>query len=421
MKRLATAIGALALVGGSAVYFMLPDTESDCLEFRSTFADYSHQPPAKPTTQRCQALQLAEWDGEDYLYLNRGNGLKAYLADSVSGKAVAEFSIPVRETEGLDVPEWVQSKAGASWCAVPPSDYDWVLYQSSTCDGCRFGAANLWRCRFVVWENLTVPLARTRQYPGPPSKGVFTYQHGGHQYLIGNQLQIPEPDPAPEPCILEPAIYRIDSVDDVVRVGCVGYSMTVSGGLKLGNYLYLSDEKSRRVRIFELGSGHSMTRIDSPSNLNAVVSYFGHGMRTDGEVLITATGYPSTTGPEVLLWDVTDPAEPARIGQTDQGGNRVAVRGNLAYVAQGNGAQLLDISNPAEPIDITGSFFDSSKGWNQYSDIIWQDLEFSRDGERSWGARHSVAQEYGCEHCPPPLFYAGFETGDSSEWSSATP
>src|SRR5439155_17255565 len=54
--------------------------------------------------------------------------------------------------------------------------------------------------------------------------------------------------------------------------------------------------------------------------------------------------------------DVSNPANPQRVGGYDTSGSAsgVAVSDKYAYVADGNGLQVIDVSNPANPQRIGG-------------------------------------------------------------------
>jgi hypothetical protein len=65
----------------------------------------------------------------------------------------------------------------------------------------------------------------------------------------------------------------------------------------------------------------------------------------------------------VQLFDVTNPTAPAMLGRFPTAGNgrRLAVKGTLVYVADGDGVQVVDISTPAKPAQL-GTFKTESPG-----------------------------------------------------------
>ncbi len=67
-------------------------------------------------------------------------------------------------------------------------------------------------------------------------------------------------------------------------------------------------------------------------------------------------------GPRLIILNVSNPAQPAFVGQTDvlPGTVRdVAVAGDYAYVADGGaGLRIVDVSHPAAPAEV--GFYDTS-------------------------------------------------------------
>ena len=67
--------------------------------------------------------------------------------------------------------------------------------------------------------------------------------------------------------------------------------------------------------------------------------------------------YVADSGAGLQVIDVSNPANPVRVGGYDTSGyaQDVAVSGNYAYVADdGGGLQVIDVSNPANPVRVGG-------------------------------------------------------------------
>ncbi len=196
--------------------------------------------------------------------------------------------------------------------------------------------------------------------------GSFVYQDGA--YLIAaDQVIVPEDDNNPQDTLLLPA----QPTDMVTREG-IGYV-----ALRRNQGLHVIDAaEPRDLRLLGALPGRDLLAVAGDyayagASPSAVVVYdvsdpanpaevgaqsapgSAHGTRVDGQTLYVATG------PDGLrVYDLADPAAPSEIGSFDTRGEfatYVAVRGNVAYLTGNFGLIALDVSDPAAP-DSLGSF-----------------------------------------------------------------
>ena len=82
---------------------------------------------------------------------------------------------------------------------------------------------------------------------------------------------------------------------------------------------------------------------------------FTRGPACDIKV-VGSRAYVAAGGGGLMTLDVSNPANPVRLGGYETGGyaQSVAVSGNLAYMADGtNGLQIIDVSDPAKPVALS--------------------------------------------------------------------
>ncbi len=122
----------------------------------------------------------------------------------------------------------------------------------------------------------------------------------------------------------------------------------------VGTNAYVADAAGG-LRVISVGNPSGPTRIggyDTPGET--------YGVYVVGQAAYVADG---PNGLEIL--DISDPARPSRLGGYSASGSvaySVRVRGNLAYLADGN-LKILDVQNPASPallcdVDIVGAAVD---------------------------------------------------------------
>ena len=110
---------------------------------------------------------------------------------------------------------------------------------------------------------------------------------------------------------------------------------------------FLPSACSRRARY--IPTPHAPTQRPAPLRSLQVIEQFGgyaSDMVVDGDVVYLATG------PRLALWDVSDPSNARRLGQTAALSDTVtcmALGAGLAYLGGSFGLRVVDVSTPARP------------------------------------------------------------------------
>ncbi|MDP3973351.1 MAG: hypothetical protein Q8P92_00815 [Candidatus Daviesbacteria bacterium] len=143
---------------------------------------------------------------------------------------------------------------------------------------------------------------------------------------------------------------------------------TFVGGLNTGNgmnsvfasgkYVYAGDGAT--LKIFDVTNPNSPVQISSISTTSTAQSVFISGKFAYVGTNSNAGTCSSTTstGCELQIYDVSNPANPIFVGGADNGGNStsVFVSGRYAYTVENGGVlRIYDISNPSRPLYIGGS------------------------------------------------------------------
>ena len=129
-----------------------------------------------------------------------------------------------------------------------------------------------------------------------------------------------------------------------------------------------------------------------------------------GIAISGTTAYVADWGEGLQIIDVSDPANPALLGSYDTPGYAygVAVSGSVAYVADYySGLQIIDVSDPANPALISGV------ATRRYSN----DVALDPATGTAWLADEAVLEGV----IIASLFSDGFESGNTSAWSSTVP
>ena len=109
------------------------------------------------------------------------------------------------------------------------------------------------------------------------------------------------------------------------------------------------------VALFSILVPSRLVAQDLDLMLRGIWPPFPRGLAVAVAVRTTPTWRMGDAGLQVI--DVSNPANPQRVGGYDTSGHAfgVAVSGNYAYVADGaNGLQVIDVSNPANPQRVGG-------------------------------------------------------------------
>jgi hypothetical protein len=120
------------------------------------------------------------------------------------------------------------------------------------------------------------------------------------------------------------------------------YGVQLSGIIVVDDYAYLGDRWHNRIHIFNLADPSSPTWIDS---LDMPDSWGTIGFATYDNYLCVAAGDGFYT------LSLTNPAAPELVGTLDQYvGSELAIVGHYAYVAGYSVVQIIDLSDPSQPI-----------------------------------------------------------------------
>ena len=415
-------IGAVAIITACAT--CVPTELDLCLEYGHTLVDYSGQPDAQPTTRRAMALELLTWQGGKYLLLNTGDGLRLYDNNN---------SLHPRYLAGR---EYV-----CSYCpAQEPGDHDWVQYNVSFCDDCRYAVSHFWQAGLALLDlgtglapdlpPLTGPTIRYYEAPSD-AQGAFTFRHGSQQYLALNDLrEANEDDFAPGSCGHRATLWQVDGTEpsDLTEISCVEPTISVTNGLYLtagsDAYLYLIDRPTSRVHIFSIaGSGAdlSLQYLGAPMHAG---SKFGRGIRADQAAGLLVTAVQGT--PSARLWDISDPGQPMVIAELDgllgTTVSRAAIRYPVLWLGKNAGlyTATFNIRDPTDPRSLDTTFWEADRTWNSqdtYPHLANADAEISIDGMALYLARYSMAAVIDTQGCNR-IVSDGFESGDLTAWNT---
>lgn len=169
-------------------------------------------------------------------------------------------------------------------------------------------------------------------------------------------------------------ILDISDLENPIEVGSYDTPGEAADIAVVGNYAYVCDYE------------HGMRIIDvsDPSNSFEVGSYDDRG-QARRVVVVDDIAYLANGLEGFTIIDVSNPASPTRIANLSfVGGGQalgIGIVGDYAYVAWNSGLQTVDISNPAEPIEVVGE-------WGYYeifSDIAIKDNLAFLTQRTSWG------------------------------------
>jgi PKD repeat protein len=360
--------------------------------------------PAEPSAIRAHGLEKLYWNGKPFICLNDGNGLRIYkIQDPLNPVFISRK----------------QFSCFGGCITNPPGDYDWTHYNTSVCNNCRYGVAQLWVAGTIVFDLGTDTSRPTivdmALYSADKTEGAFTFSHGGHQYLIVNEFDNGCGYNTPKPGA---TLFKMDGIDpgDLTNLQCLeksgGSVFYVSNGLYLSNsrgqaYVYLFETSSPYLtHIYEVTGSGSSLQLKYKGSPIVGASREGRATRADiaNSYLISAVGQPR-------LYDIHDLSLPVEIANLSSviGGETVA-KAAIAYpyVWLAKYAEhktfTIDITNPNEPVLLDPEFWSTENYWNNPDELSYiadYDAEFSADLSALYLARHSVFEVVSPSQCGP--------------------
>jgi hypothetical protein len=400
------------------------DVNEGCLQHVKLVENWTGYSPATPASRRAKGLRIVEWKESPILFLNDGNGLRIY-----------DISAPLS-------PRYVSKRrmaCGGEGCpALIPADHDWILYNFSVCDECRFGVAQMWIGGTVIFdlgtgiqpdfEAVELHDASTR------TEGAFTFSHLGQQYFIMTDH--------PGGCDTggtwpKATLFKLNGIGrnrgDIIKLQCIEtvaeQSFYLNNGLYLSNdsgtFLYLIERSNARVHIYQVSGSGDQLQLTYMGQPLFGYSRYGSSIRADLDNNLLMVAIPAS--PATRLYDITDLADPMFITDFDNltGGEPVsiaAVRFPDVWVGiQGTLTSFsLDIYSNASYRLVDQGFWDEAQEWNLYAYVSNSDAEFHPDARVLYLARHSVLSLISANACIIGWFADDFETGDTSKWTTTT-
>ena len=168
-------------------------------------------------------------------------------------------------------------------------------------------------------------------------------------------------------------VQRIWNGDEVTGMGLSVIDIATPRHLRLiGSVRYpddfLLDPPSRlalsegNAYAFDCLSGLEVFGISDPANPSHVGAYWAGQLR---DAAISGKCAYAVGGTNLLVFDISIPAQPQQLGKTDLSGEAwgIALSGHYAFVAEnqwianhldGRGLEVIDVSEPANPRRLTG-------------------------------------------------------------------
>jgi hypothetical protein len=263
------------------------------------------------------------------------------------------------------------------------------------------------------------------------SEGAMTFKYEAQQYLVITD----HPGGCDTGALLpEATLFQLDGITstDLTNLQCLetapDTSFWVQGGLYLqnssGTHVYLIEKSNMKVHDFEVsGTGASLqlSYIGQP-----LYGYekFGASIRADTKHDLLVSAVPGIgTG----IYDISDLSSPVLLSTLDPylGGiwaSRAAIRWPVVWAAQQAATHTFTftIHSPDNPVPLDQGFWDPAHEWNSYTYLLDFDAEISPDGKALYLARFSVFEVVTLDGCLG-IFSDGFESGDTTAWSSVLP
>jgi len=168
-------------------------------------------------------------------------------------------------------------------------------------------------------------------------------------------------------------VYNLSDPANPILTDSIDNATGIKAGINdihvADKYLYAAKTTgpaSGQLQIFDI-SGSSPVKVGDDFKISGVT---GTGDQAIGKSIFYKDGYiylglsKTDTGPEFNIIDVHDPSHPSKVGvgfTVGNGINKIVVKGKYAYLATDDASReliILDISNPANPVSVSGTIPD---------------------------------------------------------------
>ena len=378
----------MAFSAAALVAFVGPTSAQDCLQWVPPLLhNTSGNPSGVPSSPRILGTDAIYWNGAPYLVANNGNNLDLWRVSD---------------------PQNPGPKIESFFNAGVLGDGDHNLFNFSVCDDCQFGVASFEQLGAVLFslgtgQNPSFE-SNPRQYQTAQSKGAFTFNHYGQQYLLINGMPNGDPDtPAPANLFLFNGLDT-SAMTRLARVDVNGSVMTVLGGNYInsasGAYIYVFDASLHGNIFLLVGTGANLTLqyMGSPFVTGYAQS---RGFRVDA----SGTYAAAVWGTSAAIYDISTPGQPAILAQWTPDPSKqmtsVAIGYPFLWMAQKGSqvARTYDITNPSAPASLDQGFWDPALAWNAYGSLYDYDAVFSPNGTVLYSGRYAAIQMFDFSQC----------------------
>jgi PKD repeat protein len=386
-----TPILALALVLVAIAPASPASAQIHCTEWVDTLLDTTNNCVSEPWRPRASDVDTFRWKGHDYVIFNRGNELSIYNVDDPKNPthtATSDFDFGTRGD----------------------SDYDLVDFD--VCDDCRFGVLAHKVKRTVVFDlgaagTPSFPLDGYFFYDGVDIKiGGYVFAKGGQEYLVSAT--------GPGTCSGS-NFYTVDGVNNLGFIGCVevgGSGLLVHGmheydtGAAFYVFAAASNGPAHVFRADGAGAGLTLNWVNSP------VGMFGrrYELSIDRKNALLASA--NLNEAEILIWDIADPENPARLWTFPAQASNVSLRSPSA-----GSVPTLMTNIPGWP-NSTRTFTVETSGPEEFEAAFWTDPSLphndlpvcafaaggalSPDGSVLFLSRYAIHQIFDLSDCLAP-------------------
>jgi len=370
-----------------------------------TWFDTSTKCIDEPANDRVLGTHEFQWKGQKLTVVVRGNELGIY---KLKGKkftllSKSHFRVPVM------------------------GDVDYNIQAASVCDECVFGSASF-RGGLVLFkfQDDETPYFETFGLYSEKHRipGVFTFKNRTTQYLVAEDLYFD--------CGGHSAVYLFDDTEGPLTfLGCVQNGderFDITNGAMFAGYVFLSD-RVNMLHLFRVVEAPQGPVLSFERSIGRAFSKFDNGFyvaKTEA-ILAVADGTE-----KISIYDISSLPDLVLMGTIPGKFNRVEISFPKLFACKlgSVGSEITyDISDPENPVDIAGNFWEPNNPWNgQDSDCVSaQAGAFIEDGDQLITARYSLGQRFDVSEWKPPqpdpdeIFLDGFESGNTSAWSEVKP